>query len=103
MRHVGRRAAHAGKKALPTVGVALGAAVVGYAQGKGFLDKLPAIGGSKVIALGIAGYLATRFTSNPHVRAAGLAAIALAAADFGRVQGGGVSGIDETSGDNGGF
>lgn len=74
---------------MPTVGIALGGAVVGYLQGSGRLDSLPEIGGSKMVTLGLAGYAATRFVRNPHVRAAGLAALAAAAFDFGRVQGGG--------------
>jgi hypothetical protein len=82
--------------------VALGALVVGYLQGKGFLDKLPQIGGSKVITLGVAGYAATRFMKNPHLRNAGLAALAAAAFDFGRVQGGATSGFDDGTGDAGG-
>lgn len=79
----------AGRRALPTVGIALGGAVAGYLQGSGKLDFLPEIGGSKMVTLGLAGYAATRFVRNPHVRAAGLAALAAAAFDFGRVQGGG--------------
>lgn len=77
------------------MGVTLGALVVGYAQGKGFLDKLPQIGGSKVLTLGLVGYAATRFIKNPSVRQAGLAALAAAAFDFGRVQAGSVSGFED--------
>lgn len=39
--------------------------------------------------LGLAGWAAMRFVRNKYVRAAGLAAVATAAFDFGRVQGGG--------------
>lgn len=88
-RSVARRAAPHARRSLPTVGIALGGAVVGYLQGSGKLDSLPEIGGSKMVTLGLAGYAATRFVRNPHVRAAGLAALAAAAFDFGRVQGGG--------------
>jgi hypothetical protein len=85
------------------VGVGLGALVVGYLQAKGFLDKLPQIGGSRVITLGIAGYAATRFVKNPSIRQAGLAALAAAAFDFGRVQAGETSGFEDAmSGDAGG-
>lgn len=102
VRHVARRSAHHGAKALPTMGVAVGALVVGYASGKGFLDKLPAIGGSKVLTLGLAGYAATRFIKSPAIRQAGLAALAAAAFDFGKVQAGSTSGFDEgTQGDSG--
>ncbi len=94
--HVVRRhAPQAAKRALPTVGVAVGAAVLGYAKEKGYLDKLPQLAGSSVVTLGLAGYLATRFVKNHYVREAGLAALAVAAFDFARVQAGGVSGIDD--------
>jgi len=86
---VARRAGGAARRSLPTVGIALGGAVVGYLQGSGRLDSLPEIGGSRMVTLGLVGYGATRFIRNPHVRAAGLAALAAAAFDFGRVQGGG--------------
>lgn len=77
------------RRSLPTVGIALGGAVVGYLQGSGRLDFLPEIGGSRMVTLGLAGYAATRFSRNQHIRAAGLAALASAAFDFGRAQGGG--------------
>lgn len=96
-----RRGGHHVKRGLPTMGVAVGALVVGYAQGHGLLDKLPQIGGSKVLTLGIAGYAATRFFKNPSIRQAGLAALAAAAFDFGRVQGGGTSGFEDVSSDAG--
>jgi hypothetical protein len=99
--HVRRGARHA-SRALPTMGVAVGALVVGYAQGRGLLDKLPQIGGSKVLTLGLAGYAATRFARHPAIRQAGIAALAAAAFDFGRVQAGGTSGFEDVSGDAGG-
>lgn len=80
------------------MGVALGGAVVGYLQGSGRLDFLPEIGGSKMVTLGLAGWAATRFTKNPHIRAAGLAALAAAAVDWGRVQGGGGTHGDQDPG-----
>ena len=101
VRRGARHVRHHGKKALPTMGIVVGGMVVGYLQGKGFLDKLPQIGGSKVITLGLAGYAATRFIKNPSVRTAGLAALAAAAVDFGRVQGGGTSGFEDVQGDAG--
>jgi hypothetical protein len=97
-----RRGGHHAKRALPTVGVGLGALVVGYMSGKGFLDRLPQIGGSRVITLGVAGWAATRFFKNPSVRQAGLAALASALFDFGKVQAGGTSGFEDgMSGDAG--
>ena len=100
--HHVRRGGHHAKRALPTAGVAIGALAVGYAQGKGFLDKLPQIGGSKVLTLGVIGFIATRFVKNPAIRQAGLAALAAAAFDFGRVQAGGTSGFDDVSDAGGG-
>lgn len=85
-RRVGRGAARHG---LPMTGLALGGAMVGYAQAAGWLDSLPALGGSKTLAMGVAGYLATRMTSNRYVREAGAAAVAVAAFEFGREHGGG--------------
>lgn len=95
VRHVARRGAHHGKKSLPTMGVVVASAIMGYAKSKGFLDKLPKIGGSEVVTLGAAGFAATRFLKSPALRQAGLAAMAVAAFDFGRVQGGGMSGFDD--------
>ena len=82
--------------------MALTSAAVGYIQGKGYLDKLPQIGGSRVVTLGLAGWAATRFIKNPTVRTAGLCAMVAAAFDFGRVQAGGTSGFEEVNGDAGG-
>jgi hypothetical protein len=87
--HVARRAGRGAKRSLPTVGIVVGGGLAGYLVGSGRLDFLPEIGGSRMVTLGIAGYAATRFSGNPHIRAAGLAALAAAAFDFGRAQGGG--------------
>jgi hypothetical protein len=87
-RRGGRGLARAGRHALPTVSVGVGALVVGYMDGNGMLDKLPAVAGSRMVTIGIAGYLATRFVRHPGVRAAGLAALAAAAYDYGRKQAG---------------
>lgn len=97
-----RRAGHHAKKALPVAGVALAAAGLGYAQSKGLLDKLPQIGGSKVITMGAIGFAATRFSRNPMIRQAGLALLSVALFDFGRVQAGGTSGFEDGTGDAGG-
>jgi hypothetical protein len=88
-RRVGRAAARHG---LPMTGLALGGAVVGYAQASGWLDSLPELGGSKMLALGVAGYFATRMTHNKYIREAGAAAVAVAAFEFGREHGGGGGG-----------
>lgn len=99
--HVRRGARHAAR-ALPVAGVAIGAVAMGYAQSKGLLDKLPQIGGSKVLTLGAIGYAATRFSKNHMIRNAGLAMLAAACFDFGRIQGGGTSGFEDVSDAGGG-
>lgn len=81
-----RRVGRVAHKALPTTSVAVGGLVVGYLDGSGYLDKLPAIQGSRAITLGLVGYAATRFFKNHNVRAAGLAALGAAAVELGRTQ-----------------
>lgn len=81
VRRVGRGAR---KHGLPATGLAIGGLMVGYAQGSGWFDNLPDLGGDKTLALGVAGYLATRMTSNKYIREAGAAAIAVAAFETGR-------------------
>lgn len=81
--------------------MAISGAAVGFAMSKGLLDKLPQIGGSKVLTLGIAGWAATKFVRNSTIKTAGLAALTAAAFDWGRVQGGGTSGIDGDANDPG--
>lgn len=91
-RRVGRHA----RAGLPTTTSALASAGVGYLVGSGRLDFLPEIGGSKMVALGAAGFLASRMSSNVYVRAAGQAALIAAAFDWGRSQGaGGTHGDDD--------
>jgi hypothetical protein len=92
---VARRAGRASRRALPLVGGVIGGAGVGWLVGSGKLDFLPEIGGSRMVTLGIAGYAATRLSSNPHIRAAGYAALVSAAFDFGRAQAGGTHGDDD--------
>lgn len=81
------------------MGLGVGGAIAGYVYGKGFLDQLPSIGGSKVNTLAIAGYAATRLSKNKTIRNAGAAAVCFAAFNFGYQQAGqaGIQG-DETSG-----
>jgi hypothetical protein len=76
------------------IGIGLGGAAVGYAQARGLFDRLPAIAGSRMVTLGAVGFALNRYVKNPHVKLAGLAALAIAASDFGRRQGGAVSGDD---------
>jgi len=96
IKRAGRRVGRAARAALPTTTTAIGAAGVGYLVGSGRLDFLPEIGGSKMVALAGAGYLATRMSSNKYIRAAGFAALMAGAFDWGRSQGaGGVHGDDD--------
>jgi hypothetical protein len=87
VRTVKRGGRAAVKHGLPMTGLALGGAIVGYAQAAGWLDSLPELGGSKTLAMGAAGYLATRMTHNKYVREMGAAAVAVAAFEFGREHG----------------
>lgn len=91
-KRVGRRAV----KSLPLTSVGLGAAALGYAKSQGWLDKIPEVMGSKLTGLGVAGFLAVKYaTRYPEVRAAGYAAVAVAAFDIGNTKGGGTSGWDD--------
>jgi CHASE2 domain-containing sensor protein len=67
------------------VSLAIGGLIVGALDGRGLLNKIPTIGGSRAMTLGIAGYLVTRFVKHPMARNAGLAALAAAAYDYGKV------------------
>lgn len=102
-RRGGRAVGRAGRRALPTLSVALGGLAIGWLDGRGMLNQLPPIMGSRMTTIGIAGYLATRFIRHPSVRAAGLAALGAAAYDVGRKQGGGASASgwgEDVSGDD---
>ena len=81
---------------MPAIGVGVGGLVLGYADGKGYLNQLPPISGSRMVTIGIAGYLATRWSRNQSIRAAGLAALGAAAYAVGKAQAAGA-----TSGDGG--
>jgi hypothetical protein len=96
--HVARRAGRRARQHVPAMGLAVGGLALGFLDGKGYLDKLPQIGGSKVFTLGLAGYAATRYSSNPMIRQMGMAALTVAAFDFGKVQAGGTSGFDSDGG-----
>lgn len=105
-RHHGRKGGKGAQfgtnMAIPAI---VGSAVVGYIGAKGYLAKLPEIGGSRMNSLAIAGYALMRFTKHPGIRAAGFGALCVGAFNFGRLQGGGgiagedVSGLDDVSGD----
>lgn len=99
----GGRAIGRGMKKFPTIPVAIGGLVVGYADGKGFLDKLPPIAGSRMVTIGLVGFAATRFVKNASVRAAGLAALAAAAYAVGNAQAKGATSGDGGAGEGGGY
>lgn len=80
----------------------LGSAGLGWAQAKGYLNKIPTIGGSRALTLAIAGYALTKLTSNPTARSVGKSAMLIGAFDFGAKQGGGKSPL-ETMGPQGDF
>lgn len=80
----------------------IGAMALGYGQARGFLNKIPTIGGSRALTIAIAGYAVTRLTSNPTMRSVGRTAMVIGAFDFGSKQGGGKSSLegDDIEGDD---
>lgn len=100
---VARRVGHHARSAAPTGGILLAAAALGYGKQKGYLKKLPVIGGSPNLTLGIAGYLARRYSGNAHIKNAGLAAMIVSAYSFGNQQAGGTAGEEGEEGDDGAF
>jgi len=93
-----RRVARAGygyaKAGAAPFGVLLASGAVGYAQAKGFLNKIPTVGGSRALTMGIAGYVLTRLSSNKTARTVGNVAMIIGAFDFGSKQGGGKSALE---------
>jgi hypothetical protein len=100
-RHVGRRVRHS--RSLAPISLAVGGLAVGYADGKGFLDKLPPIAGSRMVTLGIAGFIAIRYLHSPMLKAAGYAALGAASYAVGNAQAKGGTSGDGGAGDNGGY
>jgi hypothetical protein len=72
----------------------MASAAVGYAQAKGFLNRIPTIGGSRALSIGVAGYALTRLTRNQTARMVGNVAMLIGAFDFGSKQGGGKSALE---------
>lgn len=97
----GGRAVGRGMRKFPTIPVAIGGLVVGYADGRGMLAQVPAIGGSRMNTLALIGWAATRFTRNNSVRAAGLAMLGAAAYAIGAAQGAQSKGGAAAQGDGG--
>lgn len=93
-RRAGRRIARTvGVAAVPTT-MLMASAAVGYAQAKGMLNRIPTIGGSRALSIGIAGYALTRLTRNQTARMVGTVAMLIGAFDFGSKQGGGKSALE---------
>lgn len=84
----GARAVGRGLRKFPTIPVAIGGLVAGYANGKGYLNQLPAIAGSRMNTIALVGYGLTRFTRNASLRAAGLAMLGAATFAIGSAQAG---------------
>lgn len=101
-RRIGRRGGALVTIAAVPTGALLAAAGLGYAQAKGFLNRIPTIGGSRALSIAIAGYAVTRLTRNPTARQVGSIAMLIGAFDFGSKQGGGKSALegDWTEGDD---
>jgi hypothetical protein len=72
---------------LNATGLAVGSALLGWAQGAGHLNWVPSIMGSQTIGMGVLGFVATRAVKNKYVREAGAAAVAVAGFEFGRSHG----------------
>jgi hypothetical protein len=93
-RRAGRSIARgASRAAIPTT-MLMASAGLGYAQAKGMLNKLPTIGGSRAMTLGVFGYALTRLTTNSTARMVGSVAMLVGAFDFGSKQGGGKSALE---------
>lgn len=72
-----------GGKDLTPVAIA-GGAMLGYLDGTGKLDALPEVMGSRMITLGLIGYAAKKYSKNAQIKAAGSAAMIVAAFDLGK-------------------
>jgi hypothetical protein len=93
-RKVGRKARHVAAKHGASGAVLMGAAGLGYAQAKGYLNKIPTVGGSRALTLALAGYALTRLSSNATARQIGSTAMVIGAFDWGAKQGGGKSALE---------
>jgi hypothetical protein len=87
------------------IGLMAGGAALGFAEGKGWLNKVPAIGGSRALPIAAVGFAATKVSRNPTVRLAGACMAVVGAFDWARSQGGthGIFGVDGGAGAGGGF
>lgn len=77
-----RRSAGNGAAKYATTATIAGAAVIGYLDGTGKLDQLPEVMGSRMITLGLIGYAANKYSKNSQIKAAGNAAMTIAAFDL---------------------
>ena len=102
-RFVGRHARRHGRAALAPTTLAIGGLALGYIDGKGYLNQLPMLAGSRMVTIGVGGFFLTR-TRQPWLRAAGYAALGAASYAVGKSQAaaGGTAG-DGGAGDGGGY
>jgi len=94
LRRAGRRAAVGARSAAIPSAVLASSAALGYMQAKGWLNKIPTIGGSRAATLAVAGFAVTRLTKNHHLRLLGNTAMIVGAFDFGSKMGGGKSSLE---------
>jgi len=92
-RKVARRHPRKTAAAISTT-VILTSAAVGYAQAKGWMNKIPTIGDSRALTIGVAGYAITRLIKNPTARNVGATMMIVGAFDWGSKQGGGKSALE---------
>ena len=77
------------------MGLLLGGVAAGWAKQKGYFNKLPQVGGSAAFTLAALGYGLSKYGKHKFLKAGGYALLAVGAFDFGKVQAGGTSGLDE--------
>jgi hypothetical protein len=79
----------------------IGALAVGYAKQKGYLAKLPKLGGMPAAAsVAAAGWALNKYAHNRTLKAAGVVGMIVGAFDFAVQQAGGTSGLEgDTEGD----
>jgi hypothetical protein len=106
IRRAGRRALHGVRRAgrhvrahagiYAPVSLIIGAVGIGYLLQKGYLKKVPQIGGSASFTLTALGFAALKWGRGRMFKIAGVVALIAGGVGFGREQAGGTSGLDET-------
>lgn len=105
IRRAGRRAGHFARRAgrhvrshagvYAPVSLILGGVAVGWLLQKGYLKKVPNIGGSAAFTLTALGFAALKWGRHRMLKVGGTVALIAGAVGFGREQAGGTSGLDE--------